>query len=129
MRKVIEQTSLYNLDEEYVLNKYVWEDRYWILQAHTTTNDEKTYSVWSDQEQLAELPYDEAITKEDMLTKVEAAKPDAQSIKLQPGYMYGRLVWEMKYKDTATDHLKIAFYQMTDGKFIDEYTIPKETRP
>lgn len=129
MRSVIEQSSLYNLDEEYVLNKYVWEDRYWILLAQSATSEEKTYSVWSVQEQLAELPYDEAMTKEDMLAKVEAAKPNASNIKLQPGYMYGRFVWEIKYKDEATEHLKIAFYQMTDGKFIDEYTIPKETRP
>lgn len=127
--KVIEQSSLYNLNDEYVLNKYVWEDRYWILLAQTAVDQKKTYSVWSNQEQLAELPYDDAMTKEEILAKVEASKPNAQNIKLQPGYMYRKLVWEIKYKDADTDHMKIAFYQMTDGKFIDEYTIPKETRP
>ncbi|MEK4249829.1 hypothetical protein [Paenibacillus sp. FSL W7-1287] len=129
MREVIEQASLYNLDEQYVLNKYIWEDRYWILLAQSNVSEEMIYSAWSTQEQLAELPYEEAMTKEEMLAHVEASKPYAQNIKLQPGYMYGQLVWEIKYKDTATEHLKIAFYRMTDGNFIDEYTIPKETRP
>lgn len=129
MRAVIEQASLYDLNEDYTLSKYVWEDRYWILLADSISDQKKVYSAWSTQEQLAELPYDKAITKDDIIALVERTKPNAEQIKAQPGYLYGQLVWEIKFKDSSSGHQKMAFYQMIDGKFIDEYTIPKETRP
>lgn len=127
--QIIEQSEAYNLETLESLNKYVWENPYWILLAETTDTATKTYSVWSGDQQIAKLAYADAVSQEDMQAIVQSSKANAESIRLQVGYAFGQLVWEVKYKDSETTHSKIAFYSLASGSFIDEYTIPKEARP
>lgn len=129
MRQQIKQTNEFDMDSVQSLEKYVWEDVYWIMLAAKTDDDKLYYSVWTEDDMLAELPYSDAVEPDSMLAQFQQRKKNASKIKLQVGYVLGQLVWEVKYRDLATDHLKIAFYSLNNGNFIDEYTIPREARP
>lgn len=129
IKQVIAQSETYNLESMESLDKYVWENSYWILLANKNGSDQPSYSIWSNEGQIAELAYDDVISAEDMTARVQSAKKEAADIKLQVGYAFAQPVWEVKYRDRETSHLKIAFYSLSSGSLIDEYTIPQEARP
>jgi len=129
IENVIKQSETYDFASKESLYKYVWENAYSILLANKLESEVLTYSVWDEASLVAELPYDQAKTSDDMRAIVERMKPNATDIKLQAGFGLGQFVWEVKYRDRETSHLKIAFYNMTSGLLIDEYTIPKDSMP
>lgn len=129
IENMIKQNATYDIESKESLYKYVWENAYWILLANKLETESLTYSVWDETSLIAELPLEEAKTSDEMLAIVERTKANATNIKLQAGFGLGQFVWEVKYRDRETSHLKIAFYSMTSGLLIDEYTIPRDSMP
>jgi uncharacterized protein YpmB len=125
IKQVITQSEAYDLETTESLYKYVWEKTYWILLASDQESKDLTYSAWEGEGHIAELAYDDALSAEDMLAIVQRTKAKATDINLQVGYGLGQFVWEVKYRDSETSHMKIAFYSLTNGILIDEYTIPQ----
>ncbi|MCR8660252.1 hypothetical protein [Paenibacillus endoradicis] len=117
----------YDLSTESYLEKYIWEEQYWILLAKTW-NGQEQYAVWQDNNILTSVNTDAIVSSEVILQRLQSSNPAAQNITIEEAYLSGQLAWEVHYSENASDYTIYAFYAMSDGKLINEYTIPKETR-
>lgn len=117
----------FDLSTESYLEKYIWEDQYWILLAKTWEGQEQ-YAVWQDNNVLASMDSNDIVASEVILQRLQSSKPAAQNITIEEAYLSGKLAWEVHYSENTSDYLIYAFYAMSDGSLINEYTIPKETR-
>lgn len=119
-------SEFYDLSSEQYLEKYTWDNQYWIMLA---TNNEQVeqYVSWSDNEIIGVINANSIISVNDALERIQRLDTNAIEPTGKAGYMSGQFVWEVKYKDNKSEHVKYAFFSMLDGKLIDIYTIPKGT--
>lgn len=125
------RTSLaqqYDLSTESYLEKYIWEEQYWIFLANTLDGQEQ-YAVWQDNNILASINTNAISSADVILQKLQSSKPAAKDVTIKEAYLRGQLAWEVHYSEDSSNYIIYTFYAMSDGKLIDEYTIPKETRP
>ena len=117
----------YDLSTENYLEKYIWEEQYWIVLAQTLDGQEQ-YAVWQDNNILASANTNAIVSSDVILQKLQLSKPTAKNITIKEAYLAGQLAWEVHYGEDGSNYIIYAFYAMSDGTLIDEYTIPKETR-
>lgn len=117
----------YDLSTESYLEKYIWEEQYWILLAKTWDGQEQ-YAVWQDNNVLTSVNSSDIIASDVILQRLQSSKPSAQDVTIEEAYISGQLAWEVHYSEDTSDYTIYAFYAMRDGSLINEYTIPKETR-
>lgn len=117
----------YDLSTESYLEKYIWEEQYWILLAKTWDGQEQ-YAVWQDNNVLTSVNSSDIVASDVILQRLQSSKPSAQDVTIEEAYISGQLAWEVHYSEDASDYTIYAFYAMRDGSLINEYTIPKETR-
>lgn len=109
---------------EYI-EKYIWETPVWMIKA-IDQSDEAYYYAWQDDQVLASLSVHNIVTEEAMEEKIIANMPEAKEISIAPGYAWGLFIWEVHYFSTESQHYQYAFYEMSTGQHITEYTIPNK---
>lgn len=125
VRASLEQS--YDLTTETYLEKYIWDDQYWILQA-TTLDGEEQYAVWQNDIVVSSIAVQFTVSAEEVWKNLQKTDATIINTSIQAAYFYGQLAWEIQYTNKESEQVKYAFFAMSDGHLINEYTIPKETR-
>ncbi|HIW34550.1 MAG TPA: hypothetical protein IAA29_17380, partial [Candidatus Paenibacillus intestinavium] len=89
---------------------------------------QEQYAVWQDNNILASANTNVIVSSEAVLQQLQSSKPTAKKVTIKEAYLAGQLAWEVHYVEDDSNYIMYAFYAMSDGTLIDEYTIPKETR-
>lgn len=119
-------STQFDLTTERYLEKYIWEDQYWILLANNL-NGTSQYAVMKDDVIVTTLDESNVYSSDRVVQSIKSPDGNAVVSRVFPGYVGGQFIWEVQYNDVNTDHLKYAFYSMVNGTLLNEYTIPKGT--
>jgi len=108
------------------LRKYTWDSSYWIISS-TDHNDQQQYVAFQENELLAAINRNNIVSEQEMLEKIAQLTNQKDTVSVQAGYAWNMFVWEVHYLSDKDNRYKYAFYEMSSGNFIDEYTLPNRT--
>lgn len=119
-------STQYDLSTEQYLEKYIWEDQYWILLANNLDGISQ-YAVMKDNEIITTLDEANVYASDRIIQSLKNSDSNAVVSRVFPGYVGDQFIWEVQYHDADTGYVKYAFYSMTNGAFLNQYTISKGT--
>ncbi|WP_172250484.1 DUF5590 domain-containing protein [Saccharibacillus deserti] len=109
-------------------DKWVWgEDSiFWVVQGSTAAGEQQyVWLQYTQEGKPAEgksavriMPAAGTISREDMWNRLETELPDADLIRMLPGFYNKQYVWQIFYEQAGERYYR--FYSLTDGRAIDE---------
>lgn len=105
------------------LEKYVWDEVYWIIKGKTS-NDEEKLVAWKELNIIASVNTAEILSEQQLLEQLKSGSSDTTLDHIQPAFFRDQFVYEVQTK-AESGHSVYTFYSMLDGKLIEQYTLPR----
>ena len=107
-------------------DKFVWEETAWVFQG-TDQAGERLF-VWVTGKGAEAVKADDGYPRAQLKADVLRELPDAKLIRIRPGLVDGKKVWEVYYsRELNVKRHYYAFYGFEDGRNIVTYTLPVRT--
>ncbi|WP_168119115.1 hypothetical protein [Paenibacillus sp. HB172176] len=120
----VNQERLKSIDD---VLKHIWEDTTWIVQGENEEG-EKVFLFEREQELLVQVKASEALSKEQMEARFKQSKPQAEIVRITPGFYNNAPIWEIYYKQNEGNggvHAYYAFYSFDlQGSLLQTYILP-----
>lgn len=143
------QNPLWSHEEEAEQLALMQTEMVEVQQVYTFVNEQSHYSVLGVDDAGNELlvwlspqddgfsevvetievyPMAESVSREDMKQKLLTEQPEADILRVQPGKLYGRWVWEIFYKRKTAQGTRrfYDYYHLADGEWLDTYRLALE---
>ncbi len=116
----IEQGELTEIER---VTSYTWEESLWIVQGKDASGE--AWMLWERGDGVVKRKLSEGRSEAQMLAQFGLQLPDAEPIRIQPGWFGNAPVWEIRYRQSPdTDRQSIGFYSFEEGTLIRTYDLP-----
>lgn len=105
------------------VTSYTWEETLWIVQGKDAGGE--TWMLWERGDGFVKRKLSESRSEAQMLAQFGLQLPDAEPIRIQPGWFGNAPVWEIRYRQSPdSERQSIGFYSFEEGTLIRTYDLP-----
>lgn len=123
-RLALSETPVETIDKKYVFNG---ETSYHVIIGKD--KDGREWIVWVDEEGgVLTAATDEGVSEQEVRKLLRQRRPDAEVIRIVPGFKDGETVWEVYYRQREQDggtRRYYDYYRFRDGEWLETYTLAK----
>lgn len=107
--------------EETVL--HTWVEPIWIVRGKDKEGQE--WIVWERKDGIVKEKAEDGLDEKRVRARFDSDRPDADVIRVLPGWFMDRPVWEIRYKKIPKSQLQsIDFYSFKEGTLLKTYDLP-----
>ncbi|MCF2942590.1 DUF5590 domain-containing protein [Paenibacillus tarimensis] len=102
--------------------KFVWDEVVWVVRG--SAHDGQKVMVWVTDGKADVVPETLGVTEHQIKSKLLAARPEAEIIRIRPGLYNGQKIWEAYYSlPEEPKRYYYEFFSFTDGSPIIQFRL------